>query len=100
MINKNQRIKVEYKRGKLVISIGVSTLAFAFENSEFAKPYNEKARSFTPVLKVNNPYTFAEDVIRELTKESENGTTRVHLLLDAACEAAADNGSLGVEEVK
>lgn len=79
---KSKPLRVAIERGQLVISIGVDTLAFAFEHS------NSGAGS-----KVTNPLKFAEDVLAELLREEENGATLVHDLLDEACVTTCQQGS-------
>ena len=92
-------LRVSVKQGQLVIAIGVETLAFAFENSPYANPWDDKACDYVRRLKVADVGAFAVDVAYELKDEEEDGTTLVHALLDRACQAAAENGSQGVEEL-
>ena len=47
--------------------------------------------------KVTSADTFACEVVRELEREEEDGTTPVHSLLDDVCMKAIDNGADGVE---
>lgn len=91
-----QELKVEVKGGRLVISIGIDTLAFAAENMDSNLSYDDDWKP-TKGFTVSNKKEFAEDVLRELEREEEDGTTPVHILLDSACEEAVNQGSLGVE---
>ena len=50
-------------------------------------------------LRVTDPLLFAKEMCRELNKESENGTTPIHTLLDKAIVAAFENGAEGIEEI-
>lgn len=83
----------------LVISIGVKTLAAATENCSALERFYE----FGPKMgqfegpKVFDPALFAAAVLDELEREEEDGTTPVHVLLDAAAEAAIQNGADGVK---
>lgn len=77
---------------RLVISIPIDTLVFAAEHA-FETAYGEEHG-----LKVTDSKIFAEDVLRALQYEKEDGTTPVHELLDAALISAVDDGSEGVEE--
>jgi len=43
--------------------------------------------------------TFAKEFVRELNREAEDGTTLVHIALDAALTRAIENGAEGVEIV-
>lgn len=98
--NKDDRLKTEIKKDKLVISIGIDTLAFSFNESLYAKPYDKKKDDWLPKLKVIDARQFAEDVGRALMEEEENGDTILNKLLDKACEEACEQGTEGVEEVK
>ena len=85
-------------RSRLIISVPVLTLAYAFEESEYNTEYCEETGRFTRTLKVANPIVFAQDVILALTKEKEDGATLLTDLLDKACQGAVGDGSLGVKE--
>lgn len=84
--------------GKLVIEIGINTLAFSFENGEYNNPFDEKKNDYIRQNTVVDKVRFAEDVVNELKEESEDGTTPVHLLLDKAMENAVENGTEGISE--
>ena len=43
---------------------------------------------------------FAKEFVRELNREAEDGTTLVHIALDAALTRAVENGAEGVEFVE
>jgi hypothetical protein len=77
--------------GKLVISIGVDTLAWATvhecENRETGIPVGTKILDATE---------FARDVQREILRESEDGSSMLTNLLDKAALKAYEQGSLGV----
>ena len=89
----NQRLMVEIAGGRLVISIGVDVLCFAAENcNRFYDGENDKY-----TLKITNKTKFAKEVARALEREEEDGTTPVHLLLDAAFESAVEDGCEGVK---
>ncbi|MBE3065158.1 MAG: hypothetical protein IMZ69_09100 [Spirochaetes bacterium] len=80
-------------RGELVIRIGIETLAFCTDEcSEF---YNsEKDRSD---VKVTDPDEWAKDVVRELEREEEDGSSPLTDLLERAMSDAVDQGSTAVE---
>lgn len=80
--NKDQVLKCEIVNDVLTISIGVSTLCFAVQNSDDWDGGE-----------ITNEAEFAKDILEELESESENGTTPVHSLLDTAANNAADSGS-------
>jgi hypothetical protein len=41
---------------------------------------------------------FAKEIVRSINDESENGSTRFHLMFDEAMEHAIDQGAEGIEE--
>jgi hypothetical protein len=48
---------------------------------------------------VTDDRAFARDVVLELTREQDDGTTPIHLMLDECARAAVDNGSaFAIEE--
>lgn len=93
-----QPLEVTVSNKVLRISIGVDILASAFDFSEFAKQFSSDLGEEVQLFKVEDPVAFAKDVKNELEREEEDGTTPVHKLLDAACEAAVENGSEAVLE--
>jgi hypothetical protein len=94
----DQPLKVRVTRGGLEISIGIETLAWAFERTPYAQPYSDEHSNYRQRLRVSDPLEFAHDVRRALTDEEADGSTPLSDLLDKMCEAAAEGGSLGVEE--
>jgi hypothetical protein len=93
-----QPLTVEVKEGRLVISLGVDTLAFAFEHSNWNNPFIDDLNDFRQQYFVPVPAAFAADVRRELRNEAEDGSTILEHLLDKACIAAVENGSTGVDD--
>ena len=77
-------LSVAVEDGELKISIGVDTLSFAIEMDDAT---------------ITNADAFATALAEALSEESEDGTTPVHLLLDAAAQQAIGNGCEGVELV-
>lgn len=47
---------------------------------------------------VTDAAVYAKEVVLELNKESEDGTTPIHLLFDKCMYEAIDQGAQGVEE--
>jgi hypothetical protein len=83
---RRERLKVEIVDGRLVISIGVGTLAWAAENDHeggFSKPK----------LRIRGPTGWAREVLSELLREDETGETPVGKLLDDAFLRAVEAGS-------
>ncbi len=97
--NPDKPLSVEIKDKVLTISVGVSVLAFIVEDEccirELRKDDSEK-----PAYSVTNNDAFAEDVLRELTREEEDGTMPIHTLLDKAVLEAIEQGSAFIQETK
>ena len=92
-----QPLGVEIERERLVISIGLEALARSVESSPALESFFEHARGCGfRGPKVFDERLFAADLVRELSAETEDGTTPVHLMLDAAAKAAIENGADGV----
>lgn len=97
--SKKQRLLVEVVNGRLVISVGIDTLAWAVEHSfEPSLCEVDYERDQIMTHKVLDPKGFAGDVRQALEAEEEDGTTPIHLLLDNACTEAIEDGSLHVAE--
>lgn len=90
---------VDVKNGRLVISIGVETLAFSAENSNFFNPFIDTQNAFVRLWKITNAHDFAHDVKHALCEEAEDGSTLLTRLLDKGIKQAVDDGSTAVEEV-
>ena len=97
--NADAPLAINVEDGKLVISIGISTLTFAFETSEQNNPFNDTLNDFETTYRVSNELQFANEVRRALCDEQEDGSTILTDLLDRACWNAIDDGCEGVEEI-
>ena len=86
MTKENARLTVEVTDGRLVISIGIDTLAYAAETMPSNNPYQDDKGEFIQTVKVTDPVEFAKRMLSALTD-----------LLDKAFQSAIDDGSLGVE---
>lgn len=76
----------------LVIRVPIKTLVNAFENNPQLEAYDEATETFRGP-KVTDVDGFVEDVIDELDREEEDGTTLLHIAFDAATAGAFANGS-------
>lgn len=83
----NAPLTVKVAQGRLIIEVGVKTLAWAYDNRD--------DHDSEPVTIIDHE-EFAQDVAHALLKEREDGWTPVCGLLDDACDAAISDGSLGV----
>lgn len=82
---KDAGLTVGLEGEQLVIRIGIDTLGFALTAAD--EP-----------LRVVDARLAAEEIVRELTREEEDGTTPVHKLLDKAGFDAWENGGEGFAE--
>jgi hypothetical protein len=62
--------------------------------------WNDQHDDYVQRWKVSDSHEFARDVQRELTREREDGSTKLMDLIDEVCMDAIEDGSLGVEELK
>lgn len=51
-----------------------------------------------PRMKIMNVDEFAADLVSELDREEEDGSTRIHRMFDAAINEAINQGAFGIEE--
>lgn len=92
-------LTVDVENEEVVIRIGIGILAWAFDHMEENNPWSDDKCDYVQKWKVSNPVEFAKDVVGELTNEAEDGSNPLTSLLDQVSTAAADQGSLGVEEI-
>ena len=86
-------LKAHLRNGKLIISIGLNTLAWALD-SENGGPFEQ----FCVGSSEKDKTTFGKDIIREMTKENEVGETPLMGFLDSMGMEALDSGSGAVYE--
>ncbi len=79
-------LDVKIVDGMLAIRGGIKTLAFAVTAGEKG-------------FRVTEALVAADDILRELRREQEDGTTVVHEMLDRAALAAWENGGEGFSGV-
>lgn len=84
----NRPLTVVVEDGELRISIGIDTLAYAIEMN----PDQGDEQRFV----ITDNAEFADGVAAALQEEEEDGTTPVHLLFDAAAQAAIEAGASGI----
>ena len=84
--------------GHLNLSIGIRTLAFAFENSEANNPFDEDFCDTKRQFSISDPLQFAEDVKHEMSREGEDGSTPLTRFLDLMMDEAVSQGSLGIHD--
>lgn len=83
---------------EIVIRIPLAAIPYAASLALSEHGYAiDEATAETRVV-ITDTRKFAEDMLRALNEESEDGSTRVHLTLDAAVCIAYEQGSEGAEE--
>ena len=93
-----QGLEVTVKDGRLVISIGVQTLAHASAYADWANPFDEAADDYIRTFAIADAPQFAKDVVSAMLDEREDGATPLSLFLDKMAEAAINDGSLGMDD--
>ena len=76
------------ENGELRISIGVDTLCFAVETG---RGYG------LGDITITDKQVFIQDILNEINREAEDGSTMVHQMLDKATSDAIENGAQGAE---
>ena len=84
--------------GALVIRLHADALIAATEASPFLDGYDPDGRG-GPLVRVTNAAEWVKSVWYELNRETEDGTTLIHLMFDKAFLRALENGAEGVEIV-
>ena len=85
MNKQKQPLRCEVEDGRLVISIGINTLAWASKQKNGGPLVNR--------ISVTDEDQWAKDVAREIEREDEIGESPLHRTLDSAIRSAADSGS-------
>jgi hypothetical protein len=88
-------LSASVKNGRLVIEIGVQTLAHAVTYADWANPFNLSTDDYIRDFAICDAPQFASDVVHEMLREAEDGSTPLSDFLDAMSKAAIEDGSLG-----
>lgn len=83
-------LKCELKGGKLVISIGIDTLAFAAALSPQSNIWHGDSY-------ISDNKQFAKDVVKELLRENEVGESLLTKTLDSAMTMTENRGSAAIK---
>jgi len=95
---KDQPLTVEIKDDELVIRVGIDVIKWALEHHEDAQPYNEETNKYEQKWIVSDLAKFANDVLRALEREEEDGTTPLIEFLEKMCMEALEDGSIGIAD--
>lgn len=93
-----QPLKATIENGRLVIAIGVQTLAHATAFADWSNPFDETADDYIRTFAIDDAPQFAQDVVLAMLAEEEDGSTPLTVFLDKMAQAAIEDGSLGLHE--
>ena len=96
---KDQPLSCKLEGDELVIRIGIDTLAWAAQSERRETAFWEYDYTVGDLVqrwKIIDNLEWAKDVIRELNREEEDGSSPLTNLLDKASENAVDQGSIAV----
>lgn len=98
-MSKNDPLTVTIEDGRLVISVGIHTLASAAARSNWATSWDYKANDYLRTFAITDVDEFAKDVRNALVNSVQSeGPSRIEDALDRAMESAVDDGSLGLDD--
>lgn len=93
--NRDQLVDIKIVNGQIRITVGVDVVAHAAKLHPELQEYDQQTGEWRqPSVDAD---TLANDVVRTLRFEQEDGTTLVHEALDKAIMAAVEDGSYGIE---
>lgn len=92
-----KNLTVEVKDGRLVIEIGVNTLAHAISYADWANPFDDERNDYVRTFAIADAEKFARDVMHAMLKEEEDGSSPLSDFLDESSEAAVNDGSEACE---
>jgi len=91
-------LEVKIEKGALVVRIGIETLAHAVTYSDWANHYEEASGDYVRTFAIVDAPQFAGDVLHEMLREREDGSTPLSDFIDKMSEEAIGQGSLGLHE--
>jgi len=94
-LGSRKHLSVKIAKGVLTISIGMATLANAIRFNPDLAAWDEVTGDEL-LSEITDVTLFGKELVRALESEEEDGTTPVHLMLDAAALSAIENGAEGI----
>lgn len=98
---RDARLQCRIIGGRLIVEIGIDTLAFATKESPtlyqrygYDKEKGEERKDF---VTINDPDVWAKEVLRQIEAEAEDGSSLMTKLFDDAIERAIDDGAEGID---
>lgn len=86
---------VNIEGGEIVIRVKIDALPIAVGFLQDLTKYDEKSGEFFEA-RVTDPRVLAEEIVRALRQEQEDGTTPIHEMFDAAVGEAVEQGAEGI----
>ena len=84
--------------GRAVIEDGVIIIRLPIKNLPAVVEGSWAAGGMDTRYKVTDPEAFAKELVSELDREDDIGTTRIHKMFDRAIDEAINQGAEGIEE--
>lgn len=94
----NRPLQCKIEGQHLVIRIGISTLAWAFDHNLDNNPFDDKRQEFVQKQEVMDEAGFAKDVLIEITREEEDGSSPLIEFIDKMMANEVEQGSIWVIE--
>lgn len=91
-------LEASVEDGRVVVGIGVQTLAHATALADWANPFDESADDDIRTFAIEDAPQFAKDVVSAMLSEREDGSTPLSDFLDRMAQTAIEDGSLGLHE--
>ncbi len=88
-------IRIAAEDGDLIIRIPVKTMLYAFVNDPGHESWDADSGQHMPPT-IRDEAGFVADIIAELEREDDDGTTPVHLMVDGVMREAVEQGSKNV----
>jgi hypothetical protein len=99
-VQRGQPLTVIVADGKLIVEIGIHTLAHAVSFADWANPYDEPSGDYIRAFAILDPEEFAKDVTRAMQSEAEDGSTQLTDFIDEMAETAMAHGSTATDEAR
>jgi len=95
-MSRDQHVNVELLEGRLVISIGIDTLATAVRWMPSIDDAFDEVEGKYIETEITDADKLAEAIAEQIDDEEEDGTTLVHRMIDKAALRAIENGAEGI----
>lgn len=94
---KDAELSVKIENDELVIRVGISTLCTAVRQCPVVDYAVMEADGDECAVEITDEAVFAKAILDALNDEEEDGSTRVHRMLDSAANEAIEHGCEGIE---